>query len=193
MVSYKWKKGNKYKGLIMSVFNKEKGIIIFDNEEKGISYSFKLDYKSKKVIYNKSISSFLQDVKKVALSNKEFTRKLEHVVDRNRHIVFSSYAIPEFRDYICKGMLHLERTTSGYNIPKDVTPGLVDSLFDYNTIINHIPVLGEFLKRIGAFEVCEVCEKENGYTHLDKDGTLYVGDKKVLEGCICCPKCGKKI
>ena len=177
----------------MRALSRKDGVVFFDYEDRNLPYSFKLDYKSKKVTYDRAMLRFLQDVRNIALSGKAFKRTVVHAVDRNRHVIFCGYNASEFRSYICEDILHLEKTALGYNVPMNVTPELIDSLYKYETIIKYHPYLIEALESKGAFDGCEVCEKENGYIHLDKTGTLYVEGKKVLEGCICCPKCGKKI
>lgn len=176
----------------MSLFNVKDGIITFDFDESENSYSFKLDGNSKKVIYSDLISSFLQEVKKVAESKKDFTRKVEHAIDENRHVKLK-YPLLDFREWVCKDILHLEETIKGYNIPKKVTPELVDSLYDYDMFLTYHPFFKEILEN-GEEDICEVCQKDNGRVHLDTStGIFYVNGKKVLEECICCPKCGRKI
>ena len=176
----------------MGLLDIKDGIAFFDSKNNNKVYSFKLDSKEKKVVYSDIPLFFLLNVKRIAGSKVEFTRVVEHSIDRNRHVAFN-YNMTEFEDWVCTGILHLERTTKGYNIPLTVSPELIDSLFNYDTFIKCFPMLQEAFDGVYEDSLCEVCQKDSGKVHLDSKGILYVNSKKVLEGCIRCPKCGREI
>ena len=46
----------------MGALSRKDGVVFFDYEDRNLSYSFKLDYKSKKVTYDRAMLRFLQDV-----------------------------------------------------------------------------------------------------------------------------------
>lgn len=178
----------------MGLLDIKDGIAFFDSKNNNRIYSFKLDSKSKEVVYSDIPLFFLLNVKRIAGSKVEFTRVVEHSIDKNRHVVFNfNYDMPEFEEWVCKGILHLERTTKGYNVPLSVSPELVDSLFSYDTFINYNPYLNEAFRCEYKEEKCEVCQKDNGKVHLDQKGALYVNGEKVLDNCIRCPKCGREL
>lgn len=177
------------------MISQEKGVIIFDDFCEGKDgFSFKLIPNQKKVVYSEYIIKFLQKVKETVAQGG------------NRLSLSVYYPRTDFEILVCSHILHLKSLGTyldrEYDVPKELTLEVVDSVFSYNTIVDaikNISVFSSELKEnpdIGK-EVypCDLCQEEDNETaHLDlSSGIIYVEGKKVVEGCKCCPKCGRRV